>query len=71
MIQIEKIEVKYFRSVYSIKLKNIKDVTVLSGKNDCGKSFTSCVHEHFLSLNTILNSNSGHEEPRSEMSISV
>lgn len=35
---IKDIEIKYFRSIYSIKLKNILDLTILSGKNDSGKS---------------------------------
>ena len=38
MIQIEKITIKYFRSIYSLTLKNLNDISVLSGKNDCGKS---------------------------------
>ena len=38
MIQIEAVEVKYFRSIYRLRLKNLKDVTVLAGRNDIGKS---------------------------------
>ncbi|MBN2041221.1 MAG: AAA family ATPase [Spirochaetes bacterium] len=38
MIQIDKIEISYFRSIYKIKLTNIKDLVIFSGKNDCGKS---------------------------------
>jgi len=38
MIQIEKIEIQYFRSIYSETIKNLKDLSVFSGKNDCGKS---------------------------------
>jgi len=38
MIQIENIEIKYFRSIYSMQIKGLKDLCVLSGKNDCGKS---------------------------------
>ena len=38
MILIDSIEIKYFRSIYQMKINNIKDVFVLSGKNDAGKS---------------------------------
>ena len=38
MIQIDKIEIFYFRSIYKIKINKLKDLSVLSGKNDCGKS---------------------------------
>lgn len=38
MIQIEKIEVKYFRSIYNSAIKKIGDLSVLCGKNDTGKS---------------------------------
>lgn len=38
LIQLEAIEIYYFRSIYSLKIKNLKDLSVLSGKNDCGKS---------------------------------
>jgi predicted ATP-dependent endonuclease of OLD family len=35
---IKTIEIKYFRSIYSLRLSNINDCLVFSGKNDCGKS---------------------------------
>ena len=35
---IKKIEINYFRSVYSIDLKNIDDLNILIGGNDSGKS---------------------------------
>jgi predicted ATPase len=38
MIQIEKVEVRYFRSIYSASIKNAHDLCVISGKNDSGKS---------------------------------
>lgn len=38
MIQIDKVDIYYFRSIYTLKLKNLIDITILSGKNDCGKS---------------------------------
>ncbi len=38
MVPIEKVEIKYFRSIYSATLEGLQDLTVLSGKNDCGKS---------------------------------
>lgn len=38
MIQIEKIEVRYFRSIYSASIKNANDLCVISGRNDSGKS---------------------------------
>jgi AAA15 family ATPase/GTPase len=38
MIQIDKIEISYFRSIYNLKLDGLQDLSVLSGKNDCGKS---------------------------------
>jgi predicted ATP-dependent endonuclease of OLD family len=38
MILINSIEIKYFRSIYQLKILNLKDVLVLSGKNDAGKS---------------------------------
>ncbi|HBU08229.1 MAG TPA: hypothetical protein DEA99_03335 [Candidatus Omnitrophica bacterium] len=38
MIQIDSIEVWYFRSIFNIKLRNLKDLSVFSGKNDSGKS---------------------------------
>lgn len=38
MIQISTIEIYYFRSIYHLKIKNLKDLNIISGKNDCGKS---------------------------------
>lgn len=35
---IESITIRYFRSVYTLTLDNCKDITVLAGKNDVGKS---------------------------------
>ena len=38
MIQINKVEISYFRSIYSSTLKSLSDLSVLCGKNDTGKS---------------------------------
>ena len=38
MIQIESVEISYFRSIYYLRFKNIEDLCVLSGKNDSGYS---------------------------------
>ncbi|MDP8263039.1 MAG: AAA family ATPase [Candidatus Ancaeobacter aquaticus] len=38
MIEIKKIEIYYFRSIYSLKNDNLKDLTIYAGKNDIGKS---------------------------------
>lgn len=38
MIVIESITIRYFRSVYTVNLKECKDLTVIAGKNDVGKS---------------------------------
>lgn len=40
MIIIDKVEIKYFRSFLDKKVEilNMKDLNILSGKNDCGKS---------------------------------
>jgi len=38
MIQIDEIEIYSFRSIVNLKLKGLKDITILSGKNDSGKS---------------------------------
>lgn len=38
MIQIDSIEIWYFRSIFNLKLRNLKDLSVFSGRNDCGKS---------------------------------
>lgn len=35
---INKVEINYFRSVYSVSLKNISDLNILIGGNDSGKS---------------------------------
>ncbi len=35
---IDSIEIKFFRSIYHIRLKSMEDVTILSGRNDVGKS---------------------------------
>ena len=35
---IESITIRYFRSVYTIKIDQCKDMTVITGKNDVGKS---------------------------------
>lgn len=35
---IKKIEISYFRSVYSVDLKNVDDLNILIGGNDSGKS---------------------------------
>lgn len=35
---IKSIEIKYFRSIYNLKLNKISDCSVFSGKNDSGKS---------------------------------
>ena len=35
---IEKVEISYFRSVYSLSLANCEDVNILIGQNDAGKS---------------------------------
>ncbi len=38
MIQIEKVEISYFRSIYSSTIKGVEDLSVICGKNDTGKS---------------------------------
>jgi AAA15 family ATPase/GTPase len=35
---IDEIEISYFRSFYKIKLRDIKDLNIIFGKNDSGKS---------------------------------
>ena len=35
---IDRIEVNYFRSVYSISVKKLRDLNVFIGPNDAGKS---------------------------------
>ena len=37
-ILIKSIDINYFRSVYSVRLSNLKDLNILSGRNDVGKS---------------------------------
>lgn len=37
-MRINKIEIRYFRSIYHATLTNLNDITVFSGKNDVGKS---------------------------------
>ena len=38
MIQLESVEIKYFRSIYRLRLRGLRDATVLAGRNDIGKS---------------------------------
>jgi len=38
MIQIDKIEIKHFRSINRVRVDTSKDVIILSGRNDVGKS---------------------------------
>lgn len=38
MVQIDKIEIKHFRSINKVRIDTSKDVIVLSGRNDVGKS---------------------------------
>ena len=38
VIVIDKIEINYFRSIYSINMANLKDINVFIGGNDVGKS---------------------------------
>lgn len=38
MIQIESVEIHYFRSIYKTRFRNLTDVVVLAGRNDIGKS---------------------------------
>lgn len=56
MIQIEKIEIKYFRSIYHATIQNLRDVAVFSGKNDCGKS------NILRALNLFFNNHTGWHE---------
>lgn len=35
---IESVTIRYFRSVYTLTLSPCKDITVITGKNDVGKS---------------------------------
>jgi predicted ATP-dependent endonuclease of OLD family len=38
MIHVEGLEIRYFRSVWRAKIRDLRDITVFSGKNDVGKS---------------------------------
>lgn len=38
MHHIHSVEIKYFRSIYHLRLQNLSDLTVFSGRNDAGKS---------------------------------
>ena len=38
MIEIQSVEIRYFRSIYHLRLTNLQDVNVLAGCNDVGKS---------------------------------
>ncbi len=38
MFSINSIEIKFFRSIYQVKIKNIKHLNIFSGLNDSGKS---------------------------------
>lgn len=38
MIQIDSVDIWYFRSIYRVRLRKLGSVTVLAGKNDVGKS---------------------------------
>ena len=38
MIQIDKVEIFYFRSIYKVSIKDLRDLNIFSGKNDAGKS---------------------------------
>jgi AAA15 family ATPase/GTPase len=38
MKYIKEIEIRYFRSIYNLKLKEVEKCTIFSGKNDSGKS---------------------------------
>ena len=35
---IEGIQIRYFRSVYNVVLSDCKDINIITGKNDVGKS---------------------------------
>lgn len=53
---IDRIEVNYFRSVYSISANNLGDLNVLIGKNDAGKSNV------LKALNLFFNNQLGYDE---------
>ncbi|WP_394699778.1 AAA family ATPase [uncultured Pseudodesulfovibrio sp.] len=53
---IEKIEINYFRSAYSVTLSDLKDITTLIGENDSGKSNILKALNLFFNNDTELNS---------------
>jgi len=57
MIEIDQIDIKYFRSIYRLQLKALRDVVVLAGVNDIGKSNV------LKALNLFFNSEAGWREP--------
>ena len=38
MISIDTVEIHYFRSIHRVRIKDLSDVSILSGQNDVGKS---------------------------------
>jgi predicted ATPase len=54
---IKTIEIRYFRSIYNLRLTNINDCLVFSGKNDSGKS------NILKALNLFFNNNTDWETP--------
>lgn len=53
---IEKVEISYFRSIYSLALSKCKDVNILIGQNDAGKSNVLKALNLFFNNETELNS---------------
>jgi AAA15 family ATPase/GTPase len=53
---IERIEINYFRSVYSVSIKKLRDLNVFIGANDAGKSNV------LRALNLFFNNESGYDE---------
>lgn len=53
---IDKIEISYFRSIYSISLKDCNDLNVITGGNDAGKS------NILKALNLFFNNETEHDE---------
>lgn len=53
---IDRIEINYFRSVYSVSIKDLKDLNVFLGPNDAGKSNV------LRALNLFFNNESGYNE---------
>ena len=53
---IDRIEVNYFRSVYSVSVKKLRDLNVFLGPNDAGKS------NILRALNLFFNNESGYDE---------